>query len=151
MKKLLATVALLPVLWGVKFGLNLIWFEASDEPKAEEWSEWAAEEDSWVEESLRDGSSAPARGWLDAEDHVTFEASSETMDELIEKMYAAGAENVWVVFIEEWQGREISDSIAVELPPAGPAREQIFAAAEEFWGGDPPQDVGQSYLTISFD
>lgn len=148
MKNVLVTLAILIVGWGVKFGWNMINAEPYMEPTA---SEWAAEEDSWVEESLSDGSAAEARGWLDEPGHGTFEAPPHIVNEVIEDLHAAGADRVWMIDIAEFQGKELSDTIAVELPTAGVKREMVFEAAGEYWGGGGPEDVGQRYLTMSWD
>ncbi|MGI9591208.1 MAG: hypothetical protein ACR2P8_07560 [Myxococcota bacterium] len=148
MKNVLVTLAILILAWGVRFGWNMITAEPYVEPTA---AEWAAEDDTWVQESLSDGTAEPARGWLDQSDTATFEARPQTMNEMIEQMHAAGAENVWMIDIVEFAGKRISDTIAVELPPPGIARDQVFAAEATFWDGEGSEDVGQRYLTLSFD
>jgi hypothetical protein len=148
MKNVLSTLFILMLIWTVRFGWNYISSEPYIEPTA---SEWAAEEDSWVQESLSEGSSAPARGWLDHPDHTTFEGHPGTMNELITKLHAAGAERVWMIDIAEWQGKELSDTVAVELPTSGVQRAMVFQAAADFADGEPYDDVGQRFLTMSFD
>jgi len=151
MKNVLATVAILMIGFCVKFGLNMIDAEPYTEPSAADEAEWAAEDDTWIAESLQSGTAAPARGWLDGADHVSFEGPPDLMNELIEKLHAAGAEQVWMVDIAEFGGKQISDTIAVELPAPGPGRDAIFALEAELWDGEGRGDVGQRYLALSFD
>ena len=148
MKNILVTICLLALGWGVKFGWNLITAEEYVEPTA---AEWAAEEDAWIQESLADGSSAPARGWFDDANNGTFEGHPPTMKDLVERLHDAGAEEVWMVYIEEFMGKQLSDTIAVELPAPGPERDAVFAIYDELWAGEGSQDVGQQYLALSFD
>jgi hypothetical protein len=147
-KNVLSLVAILLLGWGVKFGFNMITAEPYLEPSAEEW---AAEVDGWVDESLADGTAAEARGWFRNENHVSFEGDPKQMNDVIEDLYASGAERVWMIDIVDFGGKRISDTLAAELPSAPSGRARVFAAEARLWGGESTEDVGQRYLTVSFD
>ena len=140
--------ALFAVGWGVSFGWNTITATPTPSPSA---LARAAETDVRVDEDVRFGKAAPARGWLGAENHLSFEGHPAAMNEWIEAFHAAGAERVWIVGIEEWSGSQISDTIAVELPPAGAARERVLQVEARLRDGARSDDVGQRYVTVSFD
>ena len=148
MKNILSIVAILALGWAVKFGINLITAEPYVEPTAEEW---AAEVDAWVDESLADGTAAEARGWFRNENHVSFEGDPKQMNEVIEDLYASGAEQVWMIDIVEFGGKKISDTVAAELPSSPSQRARVLAAEARLWDGESSEDVGQRYLTVSFD
>lgn len=143
-------------IWVLKFGFNTVATEAVDTLEGDA-TEWVAEDNAWVEEELREGSAVPARGWLDQPGHGTFEADPAALRDLIASFHAAGAENVYMVGVEELGQVVLSDSIAVELTEPGYARDRLFEVEAEFlteaWGeeyeGTP--DVGQRYLVVSFD
>jgi hypothetical protein len=147
-RNILVTVALLAVGWGARFGWNTITAVRSPSPSA---IESAAETDVRVAEDLREGKAAPARGWLGAEHHLSFEAHPTAMNEWIEAFHAAGAERVWIVGIEEFGGSQVSDTIAVELPPAGADRERVLSVEARLRDGECSEDVGQRYVTVRFD
>ncbi len=152
MIKRIATWAVVIALgWTLKFGWNLVTAEPEEWNEAEETAQWIAEEDAWVGEEVATGAAEPARGWLDREKHATFEAPPDQVRDLVDRFHAAGAEDVWMVGIEEFAGARLSDTVAVELPPPGPARDRIFGAEAELWGGEGTPDVGQQYLVVSFD
>ncbi len=140
----------------LKFGFNTVATEAVYTLEGDA-TEWVAEDNAWVEEELREGSAVPARGWLDQPGHGTFEADPAALRDLIASFHAAGAKNVYMVGVEELGQVVLSDSIAVELPEPGTARDRLFEVEAEFlteaWGeeyeGTP--DVGQRYLVVSFD
>lgn len=149
MGKILSTVAILLFLWAVNFGYNTI----VGEPFDEEWSDtdWIAEQDAWVGDEIADGSAAPARGWLAHEGHATFEADPQFLDSLIDEFHAEGGAQVWMVGIESFQGHQLSDSIAVELPSDPDARARLFAIEAKVFDGEGTPDVGQRFLTVSLD
>ena len=62
-----------------------------------------------------------------------------------------GAEQVWMIDIVEFGGKQISDTIAAELPDASSQRARVFAAEARLWGGEGSEDVGRRYLALSFD
>ena len=135
--------------WGIKFGWNMVTAESfaiSDDP-----AEWVAEEDEWVADELSSGFAAPARGWLDDPSHGTFEADPQQLREVIASFHAAGAENVWMIGVEELGKLELADTVAVELPASGYVRDRLFEIEAELYGGEGTPDLGQRYLTVSLD
>ena len=108
-----------------------------------------------MEQEVSSGAAEPARGWLRAPNHGTFEAPPQQLNQLIEDFHAAGADKVWMVGIESLGNSRLADVIAVELPTDPARRAEIFAVeaalhgeyAEDF----ATPDVGQRYLTVSFD
>ena len=137
----------------VKLGWNYVTAEPEDWSAEEEAAEWVADDDAWVSEEVAQGAAEPAQGWLDVQNHATFEAPPDQLRNLVDDFHAAGASNVWMVGIEEFAGARLSDTVAVELPPPGLTREQIFAVEAAMWGdyGEGTPDVGQDYLVVSFD
>lgn len=150
LKKIATGLGILVLGWTLKFGWNIVTAEPIDLSE-ESQAEWVAEDDEWVAEEIAAGSAALASGWLDQPKHGTFEADPTQMKELISQFEAAGAEQVWVVGIEKLGNTQLSDTIAVELPAAGLMRDRLFELEAELWGGDGTPDLGQDYLTISFD
>ena len=149
MRKIGAWLVVLVLGWGLKFGWNLVTAESieiSDDP-----AEWVADENEWVNEELAAGRAAAARGWLDQPDHGTFEADPQQLRDLIASFHAAGAEQVWMIGVEELGRHQLADTIAVELPVAGYARDRIFEIEAELWGGEGTPDLGQRYITVSLD
>jgi hypothetical protein len=147
-RRIVSIVALLTASWALKFAWNTITAVPVAPPLA---IERAAETDVRVAQDLREGNAAPARGWLAGADHLAFEGHAAAMNEWIEAFHAAGAERVWMVEIGELADRQISDAIAVELPPAGVARDRIFSVEARLRGGVRSPDVGQQYLRVAFD
>lgn len=150
MQKIASTVVIVVLIWALRFGYNVI--TASDDLGSyEDDGAWIAEENQWIEEEVATGSAQRARGWLAAPKHGTFEGNPKQMDALIERFHSAGASEVWMVGIESFGGAELSDTISVELPTDPQARARIFAVETELYGEAYTPDVGQRYLTISFD
>ncbi len=151
-KKLASGAALLLLGWAVKFGYNAITAEPLDFDE-ESAIEWVAQESDWVRSEVAQGLAEPALGWLDESTNATFEAPPAQLRELIDAFDAAGAESQWMVAIEEFAGARLSDTLAVELPKPGAARDRIFEIEAGLWGehGEGTPDVGQDYLVISFD
>jgi len=155
-QKIASGLVALVCVWALKFGFNMVTTEAVDSLEGDA-AEWVAEDNEWVAEEILDGTAVPARGWLDQPGHGTFEADPAAMRDLISSFHAAGAENVYVVGVEELGQVVLSDAIAVELPEPGYVRDRLFEIETEFfseaWGeeyeGTP--DVGQRYLVVSFD
>ncbi len=107
--------------------------------------------DAMVEEELAAGNYADASNWLQQEGNMLFEGIPAAVQELIDKLYVAGAYNVWFTGIEELGGAKISASIAVELPTDSAARAELLQIEADFWGADPTPDEGQRYLSFYFD
>jgi len=149
-KKIATTLVLLALGWTVKFGFNVLNADPVDLSDSSD-TDWIMEESEWISEEIQSGVAAPARGWFDQPRHGSFEADPRQLNALIKEFHANGAENVWVVGIEEFNGAQLADSIAVELPPSGPDRDRIFAVEAALWDGEGTPDVGQSYLVVTYD
>ena len=147
-KKIASWVLAIAVVVAVKVGWRLMGSESYDD--TEYASEWIQDQDEWVSSEIQGGSAVPAHGWLRESRHGTFEADPEAMAQLIDRFESSGA-RVWVVGIEEFQGSQLSDSIAVELPRDDAQRSQVFAIESAHWEGDGTPDLGQDYLVVSFD
>ena len=148
MKKIGSWLGAIALIFAVKVGFRLMRAEVFDSDDGQ--AEWIQEQDEWVSSEIGDGIASPARGWLSQGGHGTFEGDPARMDALIGEFESNGA-RVWMVGIEELGGRQISDSIAVELPTDAGSRSQVFAVEAAYWQGDGTPDVGQSYLVVSFD
>lgn len=76
------------------------------------------------------------------------------LEQLIERLYAAGAKRVLFAGIEEMDDVRISAWLVTELP-TGPARAEVFrvfnAAHAEYLGAPAVPDRGQSYLDVGLD
>lgn len=87
----------------------------------------------------------------------TFEMPREWAVEFTKKMYAAGAEKVWVtrIFGEDFDGTVInmSDDLLVVLPDDAAKRQAIFAAYNGEMEDEEMKlvDVGQKYIFIVAD
>lgn len=111
--------------------------------------------DNEVDKEIDDGSAAEAKKWLSSELNGFWNESSISIKEIVQKYYDAGAPRVYVTGIEEFQGKRISASIAVELPSDKAGREKVFKADEslatELGDDEPIKDIGQKYIHRSFD
>lgn len=91
-------------------------------------------------------------------DNRTFELNADWARDFTEAAYAAGAEQIWVVEISEFElaGEKfnISDNLVVVLPSDKHKRHAIFRAYNvplEEAGFDPLMDVGQQHIFITGD
>ncbi len=107
--------------------------------------------DAMVEEELAAGNYAEATNWLHEPGNMLFEGDSEAVQELIDDLYAAGANSVWFTGIEDFGGAKVSASIAVDMPSDPSVRAELLLLEAEFWGEDPQPDVDQRYLSFYFD
>ncbi|MEM7411177.1 MAG: hypothetical protein AAF430_13155 [Myxococcota bacterium] len=128
-----------------------VWWAVEDEMFPVDETAWAEEADAWVAEDLAGGTVADARHWLQQEGNAIWGGDSQDVQALVDDVYASGAPNVWFTGLEEYEGKTLTASIAIELPASGIAREQIFQREAVFWGSDPTPDVGQKYLAIYLD
>jgi hypothetical protein len=153
MRKLAAWAGLGALFFAVRLAWNLIGAEPIPEPAQDDFAAMAAEIDAAVAEDLATGKGALARGWLEQDDNMLFEGDPEGVESLIESFYEAGATGVWFTGIEEFEGRNLTASIAVELPVEKEARARVFGVEAGYWGehGEPTPDVGQRYLEVGFD
>ena len=148
MKQILAIIAI-----SLCFAVaKRVWWAMEDEILPVDETAWAEETDAWVTEDIAGGAVAEARDWLSHEDHVLWDGDRGEVQDLIDDAYASGAPNVWFTGLEQYQGKTVTASIAIELPSTEIAREQIFVREAQFWGGgDATPDVGQKYLAIYLD
>jgi hypothetical protein len=152
MKKLITSAAIGTAFFVGRLAWNLISAEPLPEPTAEDFKVEAAEIDAAVSEELAAGGGKPALNWLAEPDNMLFEGDPASVQSLIESLYAAGAPGIWFMGIEPFGGKQLSASIAVELPDDAEARARIFKTEAEFWQEPEPRpDVGQQYLEIGFD
>lgn len=119
-------------------------------------SEEAKEMDQFVEEELASNTHAEAREWCDPkhENHMGFEVSTSEMLRLANEMYDAGAVKVYVTGIDEFAKKQISASMAMELPTEAQSRKRVFAWEKKFAeeiGEEPTRDVGQKYYFLALD
>ena len=83
---------------------------------------------------------------------MLFEGDPQSVQALIEGFYAAGAKGVWFTGVEPLGGKNLSASIAVELPEDAETRARILRTEADFWEeAEPRPDVGQRYLEMAFD
>lgn len=130
------------------------WWAIGDaEESQDELLMWGAgEADELVEQELKEGSYAEARGWLDKPGHFLFEGDPEQVHWLIEGLYEDGAKHVWFVGIEEYEGNLITAMLAAEMPKDESERQAMLQREAEFWGlEEPGPDTGQRFIVFSFD
>jgi hypothetical protein len=140
------------VFFAGRLAWNLITLEPAAEPTAADLAAEAAEVDTWVTEELASDTSAGARDWLAHGENMLFEGDPAAVQGLIDGLYAAGATDVWFIGIERIGSRNVSASIAVELPGDPAARARILRTEADFWQEpEANPDHGQRYLAISFD
>ncbi len=112
----------------------------------------AAEIDRWVAEEISSGTAEEARDWLQTEGNVLFEGDPDAVQELIDGLYADGAQHVWFTGIESIAGARVSATLAVALPEDMGSRQAILRREAAFWGEpDAAPDVGQRYLQFGLD
>jgi hypothetical protein len=153
MRKLVtsAVIALLFFLV-VRIAWNLVTAEPIPEPTEASRAAEAAEFDALVAKEVESGAAGPARGWLGDSDNLLFDGDPQAVQTLIEDLYAAGAVDIWFIGIEQIAGRNVSASIAVQLPDEPAARAPLFDAHARYWqDADPDPDSGQRYLEFAFD
>ena len=152
MRKLVTGAFIALLFFVARIAWNLVTAEPIPEPTQADFAAGAAEFDALVAEEVESGAAAPARGWLGDSDNMLFEGDPESVQTLIEDLYAAGAVDIRFIGIERIAGKNISASIAVELPDEAAARAQLFAAHAQYWQDtEPDPDTGQRYLEFAFD
>jgi hypothetical protein len=135
-------------------GWNWVTGEPVEEVRLAE-EEWASDEGAYIEEEISSGYAADARRWLQDPSHGMFEGDAALTQALVDDFYRAGAPRVWFIDIVRLGESLLSDSLAVELPPEGPARQRLFQVEAAFWERQDQdsqcKDEGQRYLTVAFD
>ena len=110
--------------------------------------------DKQIEEWLAEPDKAEARKWLQSDSHILFEGDKVTAAKLVDDLYSAGANPVWVIGISEFGGSQIAAAFVAVLPSDSAARKRVFAVEYDFqimMDGEPSKDDGQKYLHLSFD
>lgn len=113
----------------------------------------AAKIDKNGDEIMASSTRAEARQWMKQPKHVFFKADPKEVAKFIEDFYQAGAVQVYIADIEEFQGYQYGESLLVVLPKDASARAKLFqigARAETAFQNDPRTDVGQKYLYYQF-
>jgi hypothetical protein len=152
MRKLVTGAAIAALFFAVRIAWNLVTAEPIPEPTQADLAAEAAEFDALVAQEVESGAAAPARGWLGDPDNLLFEGDPQSVQALIDELYAAGAVDVWFIGIEPIAGRNVSASIAVQLPEQAAARAPLFDAHAQYWQDtEPDPDTGQRFLEFAFD
>ena len=152
MRKLVTGAAIAVLFFVVRIAWNLVTAEPIPEPTQADLAAGAAEFDALVAKEVESGQAGAARGWLGDSDNLLFEGDPQSVQALIEDLNAAGAVDVWFIGIERIAGKNVSASIAVELPNEATARAQLFEAHAQYWQDtEPDPDTGQRYLEFAFD
>ncbi|HET9271074.1 MAG TPA: hypothetical protein VFO31_23020 [Vicinamibacterales bacterium] len=100
---------------------------------------------------------AEALQWLEAsEGKNTLGELGSTQDsiELVGAIYAAGAEAVIAIEIDEYDGHENTGKLIIKVPTVKALRKRLFAwhgKHAESMGFDAEQDMGQSHLFAMLD
>jgi hypothetical protein len=99
-----------------------------------------------------------AKQWLADPNHIVFEYGRENALKMTNDFYTAGAVGVYAVNVDEFEGKQITASFAVELPTDPAARKRILDKEAELMygsvevaGEDRTPDTGQKYLMIHVD
>ena len=152
MRKLVTGAVIALLFLVVRIAWNLVTAEPIPEPTQASRAGEAAEFDALVAKEVESGAAAPARSWLGDSDNLLFEGDPQSVQTLIEDLYAAGAVDIWFIGIEQIAGRNVSASIAVQLPDEAAARAPLFDAHAKYWqDAEPDPDSGQRYLEFAFD
>lgn len=129
--------------------------EVTPREEAEDPAALAAEIDRWVEDDLAsEGQHAEAREWLHSDEHQMWGAPKDDVAALVDDLYTAGAEKVYVTGIETVFGKQVTSTVAVAMPDDPLARIQLFDRETKFWELAPDErtaDTGQRYLSFEFD
>ena len=97
---------------------------------------------------------AEAREWMKEPKHIFFKADPKEVAGFVNDFYQAGAVQVFIADIEEYEGYQYGESLLVVLPEEASARARLFqigARVETAFQNDPESDVGQKYLYYSLD
>lgn len=69
----------------------------------------------------------------------------------VERVYAAGAEEVVFTGMAELGGRQVSAWLVIRLPEAADKRARVWKVYREVMGDEAPPDKGQRYLDLTMD
>jgi hypothetical protein len=106
------------------------------------------------DEALAGDKKAEAREWLKSENHVLFKGARKQLAQFIEDFYNAGAPQVWIVDLEEHDGKQYGGALLVVLPSDATARAKLFQVNERAslaYKEDLIVDRGQKYLYYGLD
>jgi len=114
------------------------------------------ERDEQLAQQARSEAAAEAREWLGAShhDHEVLVVGNEAARELVDDLYKAGAEKVFITEIARSGSKFVSDSFVIELPREAAARKRVFPVLEEYiemTDSDDQPDSGQSFALITVD
>jgi hypothetical protein len=106
------------------------------------------------DEVMASTTKAEAREWMQATNHVFFKEDAKQVAQYVEDFYQAGATQVLVADIEEYNGYQYGEALLIVLPKDAAARAKIFqvgSRADTDFQNDPVSDQGQKYLYYSLD
>jgi hypothetical protein len=104
-----------------------------------------------------DSQKAEALQWLESSDGrntVGELSSTQASIDLVKAIYAAGAEEVIAVEIDDYDGHQNSGKLIIKLPTNKADRARVFdwhGKQAESMGFDAEQDIGQSHLFSMLD
>ena len=127
---------------------------ATEDPKVTEARKAAEGTDKEIADDLAAPNHAEAREWLQRPAALGWKVNVNEMRAMADELYAAGATTVYVIGIEEFQGREIAAVLVAELPVDDAALERVFEWERLLLKDsetEPTRDVGQKYLKIVLD
>ncbi len=112
--------------------------------------------DELCKEIINSQQAKEAREWMKSAKCILGEATNEEdSKELVESLYKAGAEKVWVFEINiDESGEQYSGRLIVEMPADSKKRKKIFVICDEIaenLGFDPEEDCGQNYRLMMLD
>lgn len=116
-------------------------------------------EDEFVSRFLGAPDTQEAQAWLQAASADDFRSlgedeSTEESLALVRELYAAGAEEVLAVEIEEYDEGQNTGKIVIKLPRDADSRAAVLVIANDLiqsQGFDPEVDTGQSYVFVMLD
>ncbi len=127
---------------------------ASGDPDEQSQDALIANIDQHGDEVMSSSDKAEARQWMKQPKHVFFKADPGQVAQFVEDFYNAGARQVLITDIEEFQGNQFGEALLVILPKDAGARAKLFevgARADTAFDNDPVTDKGQKYLYYSLD
>jgi hypothetical protein len=127
-------------------------------------AEIAKADDKEAQDMLQDKAHlAEAKDWLSPahKNHMLWKGDRETITQLVNDLYDAGAPKVWAANINEAGANQIVAVFVVELPTEKDKRAKVFGVHNNFWkkSGADQEDLkdlliaenGQKFIVLDFD
>ena len=147
MKKVVTGLGIAAVLLAGKLIWSVVHVEKHIDVTAEELAE---QSDEWLEDEMDLASADEVRAWLETPGTQLYEVARDEAEAVVDRLYEAGAEGIWIVGAELLDGVVVADEIAIRMPSEPAARRRLLDAYDALWDDVPTPDNGQAYLTFVF-